>query len=330
MGASSMSGYSTRKIGIIGLGHVGAHVANSLLLQGIADELYLCDIDQQKLTSEVQDLGDSLSYVPYNTRIVNCGDAYEELACCDIIVNAAGKVALAAVSRDGELFFTTDACRTFAGRVARAGFEGVWVTIANPCDVVATEIQKLTGCDPRRVIGSGTALDSARFRSELARRTGCDPKSIQAYMIGEHGDSMFACWSHVTFGGKPLAELEREQPERFAFDKAALEQTARRAGYVTMAGKHCTEYAVANTSARLCAAVLHNEHAILPAGTMLTGQYGESGIYTSLPCVIGVNGVEEVIELDFTPQELESFHNTCAKVRSNIAKLAWWDEEPER
>ena len=315
-----------RRIGIVGMGHVGAHVANSLLLQGIADELYLCDVRAQKVISEAQDLADSLSFAPYNTKIVNVGDAYEELACCDIVVNAAGNVALSEGNRDGELEFTTDACRSFAGRIAQAGFGGVWVTIANPCDVVATEIQKLTGCDPRRVIGSGTALDSARFRTVLARQTGYDPKSIQAYMIGEHGDTMFACWSHVAFGGKPLSELEREQPERFGFDKAALEETARRAGYVTYAGKKCTEYAVANTSARICAAVLHDEHAILAAGTMLSGQYGESGIYTSLPCVIGANGVEEVIELDFSPEELEAFHRTCAKVRSNIAKLSWWNE----
>ena len=83
--------YQTRKIGVVGQGHVGAHVANSLLMQGIADELYLCDINEAKVTSEVQDLRDSLSFVPYNTKIVNCYDHYEELACCDVIVNAAGK-----------------------------------------------------------------------------------------------------------------------------------------------------------------------------------------------------------------------------------------------
>ena len=101
--------FQTRKIGVVGQGHVGAHVTNSLLMQGIADELYLCDINEAKVTSEVQDLRDSLSFVPYNTKIVNCYDCYEELACCDVIVNAAGKVALAAGNRDGELFFTTDA-----------------------------------------------------------------------------------------------------------------------------------------------------------------------------------------------------------------------------
>ena len=118
-----------RKVGIVGIGHVGAHVANSLILQGIVDELYLADIDVQKVTSEVQDLRDALPFCPYNVRVVNCADRYEELACCDVIVNAAGNVKLAAENRDGELFFTTDACRMFAQRIVDAGFTGIHPSI---------------------------------------------------------------------------------------------------------------------------------------------------------------------------------------------------------
>ena len=178
---------STRKVGIIGLGHVGAHVANSLLLQGLADELYLCDVKAQKVLSETQDLRDSLTFVPFNTKIVNVGDRYEELASCDIIVNAAGK-------RDGELFCTTDSARSFANRVVDAGFDGIWVSIANPCDVVCTTIWHLTNYDPKKIIGSGCGLDSARLHSEISKKCGISPKSIDAYMIGEQGFSQIAAW----------------------------------------------------------------------------------------------------------------------------------------
>ena len=157
-----------RTVGIVGMGHVGAHVANSLLLQGLADELYLCDIDSVKSASETPDLRDSLQFCPYNTKIIDCQDRYEELAGCDVIVNAAGKVSLAAGNRDGELFFTTDACRTFANRIVDAGFDGILVSISNPCDVVCTEFWHLTGYDPSRIIGSGTGLDSARLRSQIS------------------------------------------------------------------------------------------------------------------------------------------------------------------
>ena len=229
--------YQTRKIGILGQGHVGAHVANSLLLQGIADELYLCDVKEQKLASECQDLHDSLTFVPYNTKIVNCGDRYEELACCDIIVNAAGHVALAAGNRDGELFATTDSARSFAKRIVDAGFDGIWVSIANPCDVVCTTIWHLTGYDPNKIIGSGCGLDSARLHSEISKKTGISPKSIDAYMIGEHGFSQLAAWKSATIAGKKLSELEEEYPEQYKFDHAEVEDLARKGGYVTYAGR---------------------------------------------------------------------------------------------
>ena len=314
-----------RRVGIIGLGHVGAHVANSLLLQGLADELYLSDIDEVKLASECRDLHDSLSFCPYNARIVNCGDRYEELACCDVVVNAAGKVKLAAESRDGELFFTTDACRSWAERVVNAGFEGVFVSIANPCDVVCTEIWHLTGYDPKKIIGSGTGLDSSRLRAEISRRCGdLDPKSVQAYMIGEHGNSQLAAWKAASVGGKLLSELAEADPERFAFDLEQAEADARGGGYVAYAGKQCTEYAVANSAARVVAAVFHNEHAVMAASTLMEGQYGEEGVFTSLPCIIGRDGVEQVVELDLSESERAGFHASCEAIRANIGKLTWW------
>lgn len=312
-------------IGIIGMGHVGAHAANSLLLQGLAGELLLCDVNAQKVASEVQDLRDSLAFCPYNVRIENCGDRYEELSGCDIIVNAAGNVALAAENRDGELFYTTDAARTFAERVVNAGFQGIWVSIANPCDVVCTEIWHLTGYDPKKIIGSGTGLDSARLRSQISLACGgLDPKSIDAYMIGEHGASQLAAWTAASISGKPLSELEAEHPERFSFDHADIEEKARVGGYVTYAGKGCTEYAVANAAVRVVGAVLHNEHAVMAASTLMEGQYGEEGIFTSLPCIIGADGVEDVFAPELSDGELAAFHASCAHIRDNISRLSWW------
>ncbi len=316
-----------RKVGIVGVGHVGSHVANSILMQGLADELYLCDIDAQKTASEKQDLSDAMMFCPYNAQVFDCQDRYEELAGCDIVVNAAGKVALAAESRDGELFFTTDACRSFANRIVDAGFEGVWVTIANPCDVVATAFWKLTGYDPSRIIGTGTALDSARLRYQIANAARIDPKSVDAYMIGEHGFSGLSAWSCASIAGKPLSQLALEDSERFGFDQADLGQKALYGGYVTLAGKGCTEYAVANAAARIVAAVLHDEHSVMGASTLMRGQYGEEGIFTSLPCIIGRAGVEQVLTLNLDDEELARFHASCAHIRDNIAKLSWWPRE---
>lgn len=315
---------STRKIGIIGLGHVGAHVANSLLLQGIGDELYLCGLGDQKVISEAQDLHDSLSFVPYNTSIVNCGDRYEELAECDIIVNSAGDIAKAAENRDGELFSATDSARTFIERIVGAGFDGIIVSVANPCDVVCTSIWHLTGYDPAKIIGTGCGLDSARLRSEISKVTGVSPKSVHAHMIGEHGFAQVAAWKSATIGGQTIDDLAKTDPDRFGFDQAEIEERARKGGYVTYAGKGCTEYAVANCTARICAAILHNEHAVISASSLLTGQYGEEGIFASLPSIIGANGVEHVFTPELSDSELEGFRKSCDHTRESIAKLEWW------
>lgn len=311
-------------VGIIGLGHVGAHVANVLLLQGQVAELKLCEPKEGKLAAEVQDLGDTLSFCPQAAAITPVGGAYEELADCDIIVNAAGDVALAAESRDGELTFTPAQARDFVPRVEAAGFDGIWLTIANPCDVVATLIHRLAGGSSARVLGTGTALDSARVRHTLASRVGLAQQSVDAYMLGEHGFSQFVAWSGVAFGGIPLGVLEREQPGRFGYDRAALEDEAVHAGYVTMAGKHCTEYAVAAAAAQIIRAILADEKRIVACSTLLTGEYGEEGIYASLPCVVGSGGVEEVLRPALTPEEVERFHASCAHIRENIARLEWF------
>ena len=178
-----------RKVGIIGIGHVGAHVANALLSAGLAEELKLCDINEQKVVSECQDLSDTLGFYPHNCVIGNYGTQYEQLADCDVVINAAGDVKTSAKDRDGELFVTTDIARTWISRLFNAGFHGVIITISNPCDVVATEIWHITGYDPRKIIGTGTALDSARLRNAIAKRVNVDQKSIGAYMLGEHGNS---------------------------------------------------------------------------------------------------------------------------------------------
>ncbi|MCI1832182.1 MAG: L-lactate dehydrogenase [Bifidobacterium sp.] len=309
------------KIGIVGVGHVGPHVANSLIMQGIADEIHMCDVNRRKLASEVQDLNDSVAFAPHRVRVFDCGDEYERLASCDIIINSAGHVTLAGTNRDGELYAGVRIARTFVGRIAAAGFDGFWIDVSNPNDVVTREIQRLSGLPPQRVMGTGTCLDSARLVSVISLATGIAPQSICAYMIGEHGFSEIAAWSHLTIGGVPLARLEAVDPDRYGLDRAEYEKRALQGGYVSYAGKHCTEYAIANSAARIARAIVHNERAVLPVSAQLDGQYGKSGFYISTPAVIGNGGVEEIYELDLPHDELEGFLNSCAKVEENYARI---------
>ena len=280
-------------VGIIGNSHVGAHVANALLAQGLVSELYLSDKDEVLCRAQVNDLLDAMSFYHKPARVYECDTRYEELAGCDVIVNAAGHVAAAAKDRDGENLMTPAETRTFVPRIMEAGFKGVWVSVANPNDVVATA-------------------------------TGYSPMSINCWMLGEHGFSEFACWSHVRFGCLTPEEVEAQAG--FEFDRPGLEEQATRGGYITMAGKHCTEYSIANGTVEIVKAVLNDSKIITPVSTLLDDVYGESGFYASLPCVVGAQGVEQVFVPDMPEAEVERWHQTCAHIRGNIDKIDWLRE----
>ena len=304
----------TRKIGIIGLGHVGAHVAYSLAIQGIADELVLVDQKAQKLESERQDLADSVAYLPHRVKITAGG--FADLGDCDVIVNSTGKIELLEThDRLSEMDFTIAAVRSYAGKIKASGFDGVLLNITNPCDIVTRELALMLGLPRGRVFGTGTGLDTSRLLSALSRQTGIDHKSITAYMMGEHGAQQFAPWSCVSFRGVPLDEWAKTD-ERFRFDREALKKESIAGGWVTYAGKQCTEYGIATTAARMVSIILHDEKAIMP------GEYGESGLFAGVPCLIGANGVEKVIELPLTDEEMREFHACCDGIRKNMEHLS--------
>ena len=309
-----------RTVGVVGLGHVGAHVAYSLAIQGIADELILVDLKDQKLASEVQDLRDSVAYMPHRVS-VRAGD-FSDLGECDVIVNSVGKIDLLRGNTDrvAEMKFTVPAVRSYVQKIKDSGFNGVLINITNPCDVVTYELAKGLGLPRGRVFGTGTGLDTARLLSALARQTGVDHKSITCYMLGEHGNQQFAPWSCVSFNGMPLDKWA-ETDERFRFDREALKKESIGGGWVTFSGKFCTEYGIATTAARMAYAVLHDEKVILPASAELTGEYGEAGLFAGVPCVIGASGVEEVVELPLTDEEKATFHACCEGIRRNMEHL---------
>ena len=309
----------TRKVGVIGLGHVGAHVAYSLAVQGIADELVLVDMKEQKLASEVQDLRDAAAYLPHRVT-VNPGD-FADLGDCDVIVNSVGKIELLEThDRLTEMDFTIAAVRGYVDKIKASGFDGVLINITNPCDIVTRELAMGLGLPKGRVFGTGTGLDTSRLLSALNRQTGIDHKSITAYMLGEHGALQFAPWSCVSFRGMPLDELAKAD-EKFRFDRDALQKESIGGGWVTYAGKQCTEYGICTTAARMVHIVLHDEKAIMPASMELDGEYGETGLFAGVPCLIGKNGVEQIIELPLTDEEKAKFHDCCEGIRKNMEHL---------
>ncbi len=311
---------SLRRVGIIGAGHVGAHCAFSLATQGIVDELVLVDANRQKAVSEQQDLRDSVAYLPHRVR-VSIGEP-EELAGCDIVVISVGTITQDE-NRLSELFTSAEIVREVIPRVVKAGFDGIFINITNPCDIIAREVYQLSGFPKNRVLGTGTALDSARFREVLARETGVDHKSITGYMIGEHGASQLCLWSNVTLEGKPLSELRQQYPERFGhLDRNAIQQEVIDAGWKTYLGKGATEYGIASTLARIVQTIFCDERRMMPVSALLEGEYGRNGFFIGTPAILGKNGIEQIVEMTLSPEENTAFQHSCDLIEENIAKLA--------
>ena len=309
-----------RVVGVIGLGHVGAHVAYSLAVQGIADELLLVDMNAQKLASEAQDLRDAAAYLPHRVTVRTVD--FADLGDCDVIVNCVGKIDLLRGNHNRltEMDFTIPAVRGYADKIKASGFDGVLINITNPCDIVTRELALHLGLPRGRVFGTGTGLDTSRLLSALSRQTGVDHKSITCYMLGEHGNQQFAPWSCVSFRGMPL-DVWAEADERFRFDRDALTKESINGGWVTFTGKFCTEYGIATTAARMTHIVLHDEKAIMPASMELCGEYGEHDVFAGVPCLLGANGVEQVVELPLTDDEKRVFHECCEGIRHNMEHL---------
>lgn len=276
----------------------------------------------EKLVSERQDMMDAVMFMPHRVNYTIA--SYEELADCDVIVNAIGDITLCASgNRDDEMHFTVPQVADYIPKVMAGGFQGIIINITNPCDVITDLIAKKSGLPKGHVFGTGTGLDSSRLVSAISQQTGLDHHSFSAYMMGEHGNSQIVPWSLIKFGGKSLAELE--QNPAYVFDKARVQDETIHAGWVTYSGKHCTEYGISMTAATMVRAVLRDERKIMAASAPLDGEYGETGIFCGVPSVIGANGIEEVIEYNLPEQEMKDFKACCATIRANIAKAeAFW------
>lgn len=309
--------FQTRKIVIVGAGHVGSHCGFSLVTQGVCDELVFIDTDEAKAAAQALDLADAVAYLPHSVNVRAGG--YEELADADILVMAAGPLPDENQTRMDTLGTTIGVMKTIAPRIASSGFHGILVSISNPADVIAHYLQVGTGLPAKRVLSTSTTLDSARLRRELSERTGIDRRSIHAYVMGEHGESQMVAWSNVSIAGKPLSRWMEEFPETWGkLDLSEIAASAKKGGWTVLYGKKSTEFGIGTSLCEIVKTIFHNDHKILPVSVLLEGQYGQKDVYASVPAVLGKDGVEEIVELDLSPEELAAFAASCETMRKNF------------
>ena len=202
-----------------------------------------------------------------------------------------------------------------------SGFHGNLISVSNPCDVVTEYLYRNMGLPRSHVFGTGTLLDSARLRRALSEIIGVNSKQIQAICMGEHGDSSFIPTSHISVQGIPLREylsLQHESVHDIDFDDVMTR--VRESGSAIVNGKGCTEFGIASVVAGIVAAILHNDHVVLPLSVHLDGEYGESGICTGVPCVLSNEGVESVLEIDLSYDERRAMRRSCEIIRDYVEK----------
>jgi L-lactate dehydrogenase len=304
---------------IIGAGQVGMACAYSMLIQNTFDELVLTDVNKLKLEGEVMDLMHGLPFV--EPTQVKAG-TFEDCHGADIVIITAGakqrpgETRLDLVQRNAKIF------QQLIPELVRFCPDAIFVVVSNPVDIMTYLTLKLSGFPPGRVIGSGTILDTARFRTLLAQKLGLDSRSVHAYIIGEHGDSELPVWSRVNVAGMTLRELNPhcglpEDPDQLD----DLFQHVKNAGYEIIQRKGATCYAIGLGVTQLVHTILRDQNRIFTVSTYLDGQYGLEDVYLSLPSVLNNRGVVSTINLALSTTELNQLQNSSKILKQTASKI---------
>ena len=312
-----------RKVVLIGTGMVGMSYAYCLLNQNICDELVLIDIDKKRAEGEAMDLNHGLAFSGSHMKIY-AGD-YPDCQDADIAVICAGVAQKVGESRLELLKRNKEVFRSVIRPVVESGFNGLFLVASNPVDLMAQIACQLSGFNPRRVLGTGTALDTARLRYLLGEYLHVDPRNIHAYVMGEHGDSEFVPWSQAMIATRPICDIlgkgGSENPVQME-ELDRISQEVRGAAYRIIEAKRATYYGIGMAMARITKAVFGDETDICTVSAFLCGEYGQTGIFTGVPCIINQNGVQRVLQLNLTQEELQQFEASSRVLRESLRELS--------
>ncbi len=301
------------RVVIIGTGAVGATTAYTLFLRERVSELVLIDANHDKALGEALDMNHGL---PFAGGVKLWAGDYSDCKDADIIVIAAGSN-----QRPGEtridllkrLKRNTAIFDDIIQNIVKYNDHGIILVATNPVDILSYVTLKKSGFPVNRVIGSGTLLDSARFRYLIGQNKGINPRSIHAHIVGEHGDSELPLWSIANIAGIGIDLSDDERDD--IFDRT------KNAAYEIINAKGSTSYAIALALDRIIVSILQNEGSVLNVSTLLTDYHGVSDVYLGVPCVVDRTGVREILNLEFNDVELTQFHASANKLKEQISKI---------
>jgi len=307
------------KISIIGAGAIGATTAFALLQRGIAREIVINDINQEKALGEVMDLmhGSSLCS-PCNVTLGSIEDTKDS----DIVIITAGspqkpgETRLDLVDKNYEIF------KSFIPQIAKLSPNSILLVVSNPVDILAYMTYKLSGFPKERVIGSGTVLDTARLRSLLGKYLGIDGRNVQGYVLGEHGDSEFVTWSSLMIGNIPVKSFSEQNSITWDIGtENVIAEDVKNCAYEVIKRKGATAFSVAIALTRITEAIIRDEKSILTVSTLLDNYYGVSDAYLSVPTLLGRNGIEKVLNIHLSKVEERKFIESDNLMKEYIDRI---------
>ncbi len=308
------------RVVVVGTGFVGMSYAYALVNQGTVEELVLIDINRDKAEGEAMDLNHGLAFGPRKMNIF--AGEYSDCKDAALVVITAGVNQKEGESRIELLSRNATIIKSVVKNIMLSGFDGILLVASNPVDLLAYVAWKESGLESSRVIGSGTALDTARLRYEISSYINIDPRNVHAYILGEHGDSEFVCWSNSNVGAKPMKDVINTMTEINFEDLDNIYQKVRNAAYEIIKRKGSTYYGVGMALVRITAAIFNNENRIIPISVLNNNIYDcENDVYIGLPAVINREGVHHVVWLELNDEEKEKLKISAKILRDNLDNI---------
>ena len=310
------------KITVIGAGSVGAAVTNDIMVQGIASEVVLIDINKQKAFGEALDIYQGAPFC--SPAIVRSGD-YEDAVGSNIVIITSGVPRKPGQTRLELAQTNVNILKSITPEIVKYAPNAIYIIVANPVDILTYVFTKISGLPENQVLGSGTVLDTSRLQSELAKRFCISPKNVHAHVYGEHGDSSFVPWSLATIANNKIDDYKNSvsDNDRIRWDKDydEVEEFVKTSGGQVIKAKGATFYAVAISVCHICKCILNGAGTALTVSTMMHGEYGVDDVCLSTLALVGSNGVHTKIISPLTPEEQAKMQLSAQKLREIIDGL---------
>ncbi len=310
------------KITVIGAGSVGSAITNDIMVQGIASEVVLIDINKQKAMGEALDIYQGAPFC--SPAIIRSGD-YEDAAGSQIVIITSGVPRKPGQTRLELAQINVNILKEITPQIVKYAPDAIYILVSNPVDILTYVFAKISGIPENRVLGSGTVLDTSRLQSELAKRFHISPKNVHAHVYGEHGDSSFVPWSLATIANNKIDNYQNSVADagriHWDGDHQAVEDFVKQSGAQVIKNKGATFYAVAISVCHICKCILNGSGTALTVSTMMHGEYGVEDVCLSTLALVGSDGVHTKIISPLTPEETKKLHLSAQKLKEIINGL---------